>query len=146
MPPSRWFWVMSLPADARLPDGMFENHDSHTDGHDVADQYAELHPLTSRIQKFLSKTSYTKMSVQLHPDIETLDKESLCYSIYAQLYHNFFNAQQKKRTTSILHGIEGRRRDQPETEEYRLRFCIRHCRSRYGRRWFRKRWFCCWIT
>ena len=36
------------------------------------------------------------MSVQLHPDIETLDKESLCYSIYAQLYHNFFNAQQKK--------------------------------------------------
>ena len=25
------------------------------------------------------------MSVQLHPDIETLDKESLCYSIYAQL-------------------------------------------------------------
>ena len=33
------------------------------------------------------------MSVQLHPDIETLDKESLCYSIYAQLYHNFFNAQ-----------------------------------------------------
>lgn len=31
------------------------------------------------------------MSVQLHPDIETLDKESLCYSIYAQLYHNFFN-------------------------------------------------------
>ena len=36
------------------------------------------------------------MSVQLHPDIETLDKESLCYSIYAQLYHNFFKAQQKK--------------------------------------------------
>ena len=33
------------------------------------------------------------MSVQLHPDIETLDKESLCYSIYAQLYHNFFNAE-----------------------------------------------------
>ena len=29
---------------------------------------------------------------------------------------------------------------QPETEEYRLRFCIRHCRSRYGRRRFRKRW------
>lgn len=36
------------------------------------------------------------MSVQLHPDIENLDKNSLCYSIYAQLYHNFFNAQQKK--------------------------------------------------
>ena len=40
------------------------------------------------------------MSVQLHPDIDNLDKGSLCYSIYAQLYHNFFNAQQK-RTTSI---------------------------------------------
>ena len=25
------------------------------------------------------------MSVQLHPDIETLDKESLCYSIYSNL-------------------------------------------------------------
>lgn len=36
------------------------------------------------------------MSVQLHPDIEQLDRSSLCYSIYSQLYHNFFNAQQKK--------------------------------------------------
>lgn len=36
------------------------------------------------------------MSVQLHPDIEKLDRSSLCYSIYSQLYHNFFNAQQKK--------------------------------------------------
>lgn len=36
------------------------------------------------------------MSIDLHPDIEHLDKTSLCYSIYAQLYHNFFNAQQKK--------------------------------------------------
>ena len=36
------------------------------------------------------------MSVQLHPDIEHLDRSSLCYSIYSQLYHNFFNAQQKK--------------------------------------------------
>ena len=69
------------------------------------------------------------MSVQLHPDIETLDKESLCYSIYAQLYHNFFNAQQKK-DDEHPYGIE----------EGRLRFCIRHCRSRYGRRRFRKRW------
>lgn len=41
------------------------------------------------------------MSVQLHPDIETLDKESLCYSIYAQLYHNF-SMPSRKRTTSIL--------------------------------------------
>ena len=36
------------------------------------------------------------MSVQLRPDIDNLDKGSLCYSIYAQLYHNFFTAQQKK--------------------------------------------------
>lgn len=36
------------------------------------------------------------MNVQLHPDIDSLDKESLCYSIYSQLYHNFFNVQQKK--------------------------------------------------
>lgn len=26
------------------------------------------------------------MNVQLHPDIDSLDKESLCYSIYSQLY------------------------------------------------------------
>lgn len=36
------------------------------------------------------------MSVQLHPDIENLDKSSLCYSIYSGLYQNFFNAQQRK--------------------------------------------------
>lgn len=36
------------------------------------------------------------MSVTLHPAIEGLDTESLCYSIYSQLYHNFFNAQDKK--------------------------------------------------
>lgn len=36
------------------------------------------------------------MSVQLHPDIGQLDRSSLCHSIYSQLYHNFFNAQQKK--------------------------------------------------
>ena len=36
------------------------------------------------------------MSVELHPDIEALYKSSLCYSIYSQLYHNFFNSQQKK--------------------------------------------------
>lgn len=35
------------------------------------------------------------MSVVLLPDIEGLDPESLCYSIYIQLYHNFFNAQDK---------------------------------------------------
>lgn len=36
------------------------------------------------------------MSVQLHPDIAQLDKSSLCYSIYSQLYQNFFNAQDRK--------------------------------------------------
>ena len=79
------------------------------------------------------------MSVQLHPDIETLDKESLCYSIYAQLYHNFFNAQQKK-DDEHPYGIE-------EGDETSLRlkntaygFASANCRSRYGRRRFRKRW------
>ncbi|GAB6013642.1 hypothetical protein MK137Hg34_000320700, partial [Viscerimonas tarda] len=36
------------------------------------------------------------MSVILHPVIGELDPTSLCYSIYNQLYHNFFNAQDKK--------------------------------------------------
>lgn len=33
------------------------------------------------------------MSITLNPDIEKLDPASLCYSIYSQLYHNFFNSQ-----------------------------------------------------
>lgn len=33
------------------------------------------------------------MSVRLNPDIAGLDPQSLCYTIYAQLYQNFFNAQ-----------------------------------------------------
>lgn len=33
------------------------------------------------------------MSVQLNPDIAGLDPQSLCYTIYTQLYQNFFNAQ-----------------------------------------------------
>lgn len=36
------------------------------------------------------------MSIVLNPEIEKLDKNSLCYSIYIQLYNNFFNAQDKK--------------------------------------------------
>ena len=81
------------------------------------------------------------MSVQLHPDIETLDKESLCYSIYAQLYHNFFNAQQKKDDEHPYGIEEGDETSLRLNERYRgLRVCIRHCRSRYGRRRFRKRW------
>ena len=35
------------------------------------------------------------MSVQLLPGIGELDQNSLCYSIYIQLYNNFFNAQDK---------------------------------------------------
>jgi hypothetical protein len=35
-------------------------------------------------------------TVPLHPAIEGLDTASLCYSIYSQLYHHFFNAQDKK--------------------------------------------------
>lgn len=47
------------------------------------------------------------MSVQLHPDIETLDKGSLCYGIYSQLYHHFFNAQQKKDDAHPYGIVEG---------------------------------------
>ena len=36
------------------------------------------------------------MSVILNPEIEKLDKSSLCYSLYIQLYNSFFNAQDKK--------------------------------------------------
>lgn len=36
------------------------------------------------------------MSVSLHPDIETLDRQGLCYAVYSQLYQHFFNAQQPK--------------------------------------------------
>lgn len=36
------------------------------------------------------------MSIVLNPEIDKLDKNSLCYSIYIQLYNNFFNAQDKK--------------------------------------------------
>lgn len=47
------------------------------------------------------------MSVQLHPDIEQLDKSSLCYSIYSQLYHNFFNAQDRKDSEHPYGIVEG---------------------------------------
>lgn len=36
------------------------------------------------------------MSIELHPDIGKLEPDSLCYSIYSQLYQNFFNAQDRK--------------------------------------------------
>lgn len=45
------------------------------------------------------------MSAVLLPDIGQLDPNSLCYAIYSQLYHNFFNAQDKK-TPEHPYGIE----------------------------------------
>ncbi len=45
------------------------------------------------------------MSVILLPDIQELDPNSLCYSIYSELYHNFFNAQDKK-SEDNPYGIE----------------------------------------
>lgn len=45
------------------------------------------------------------MSVILLPDIQELDPDSLCYSIYSELYHNFFNAQDKK-SEDNPYGIE----------------------------------------
>lgn len=47
------------------------------------------------------------MSVQLHPDIEQLDKSGLCYSIYSQLYHHFFNAQDRKDEEHPFGIVEG---------------------------------------
>lgn len=49
------------------------------------------------------------MSATLLPGIEGLAPDSLCYSIYSQLYHNFFNAQDKNyivegdNTSILLH-------------------------------------------
>lgn len=45
------------------------------------------------------------MSVILLPDIGELNPGSLCYSIYSELYHNFFNAQDKK-SEENPYGIE----------------------------------------
>lgn len=45
------------------------------------------------------------MSVILLTDIGELNPNSLCYSIYSELYHNFFNAQDKK-SEENPYGIE----------------------------------------
>lgn len=45
------------------------------------------------------------MSVILLPDIGELNPGSLCYSIYSELYHHFFNAQEKK-SEENPYGIE----------------------------------------
>lgn len=47
------------------------------------------------------------MSVPLHPDIGQLDKSGLCYSIYSQLYQNFFNAQDRKDEQHPFGIVEG---------------------------------------
>lgn len=47
------------------------------------------------------------MSIELHPDIGKLDPASLCYSIYSQLYSNFFNAQDRKDDTHPWGVVEG---------------------------------------
>ena len=43
--------------------------------------------------------------IELHPDIDTLDPNTLCNSIYNQLYNNFFSAQIPK-SDDNPHGIE----------------------------------------
>lgn len=47
------------------------------------------------------------MSSALLPDIGNLDPNSLCYAIYSQLYHNFFNAQDKKSPKNPYGIVEG---------------------------------------
>ena len=45
------------------------------------------------------------MSVTLHPGIGGLDTQSLCYSLYRQLYQTFFNAQERK-SENNPYGVE----------------------------------------
>lgn len=45
------------------------------------------------------------MNIALHPGIGTLDPGSLCYSLYRQLYQQFFNAQTRK-STENPYGVE----------------------------------------
>lgn len=47
------------------------------------------------------------MSIALYPGIGQLDQNSLCYSIYTQLYNNFFNAQDKKDNEHPYGIVEG---------------------------------------
>mgnify|MGYP003185920026 CR=1 FL=1 len=47
------------------------------------------------------------MSVILLPDIGELNPNSLCYSIYSELYYNFFNAQDKKSEENPYGIVEG---------------------------------------
>lgn len=45
------------------------------------------------------------MSITLHPGIGTLNPDSLCYSLYRQLYQQFFNAQERK-SSEQPYGVE----------------------------------------
>lgn len=47
------------------------------------------------------------MRVELNPAIGQQDKNSLCFSIYSQLYASFFNAQQQKDDTHPFGIVEG---------------------------------------
>lgn len=47
------------------------------------------------------------MSVTINPEIATLTEGSLCYSIYNQLYLNFFNAQDQKSESNPNGIVEG---------------------------------------
>ncbi|MBF0577375.1 hypothetical protein [Dysgonomonas sp. GY617] len=47
------------------------------------------------------------MSIVLYPDIQELNPDSLCYSIYTQLYNNFFNVQDKKDADHPYGVVEG---------------------------------------
>ena len=47
------------------------------------------------------------MSINLYPAIGDLDPNSLCFSIYTQLYNNFFNAQDKKDNEHPYGIVEG---------------------------------------
>lgn len=45
------------------------------------------------------------MSITLHPGIGMLEPDSLCYSLYRQLYQQFFNAQERK-SAENPYGVE----------------------------------------
>lgn len=47
------------------------------------------------------------MSAVLHPGIGSLDPDSLCYSLYRQLYQQFFNAQDRKSAENPYGVVEG---------------------------------------
>jgi len=75
---------------------MLEGNEPYADGDDAAFELFQLHLADFTHPEVSLQDQLHKMSVQLHPDIEQLDRSSLCYSIYSQFCHNFFNAQERK--------------------------------------------------